>query len=306
ARQFIRLINPSLVIFVKYEFWYHYITFLRDNNIPILSISSIFRPDHIFFKFYGGFFREMLKKVDHFFVQNEESVSLLHKLGIKGVTNSGDTRFDRVYQLREQEIKLPLIEKFKGEDKLLILGSIWTTDMDRIAGFVNTVAEKESIKIILAPHEIQEANIRRQLKDIRLSFIKYSEANEENVSKARLLIIDNIGMLSTLYRYGDYAYIGGSFGVGLHNILEAATFGLPLFFGSQNFKRFREANELIKLGGAFPISSSEELMKVFQHVSQEEEKIRVLNSQYVQENTGATEKIVNYCLTLLENGRDRH
>ena len=306
ASQFIKAINPGLAIFVKYEFWYHYITVLQRKKVPVLSISSIFRSDQIYFKFYGVFFQNILQKVSHFFVQDKTSAKLLGDIGITAVTVSGDTRFDRVYQLCNQEVRLSLIEKFKGEKKLFVLGSIWAADMDRISRFVNTAAEKYSLKFILAPHEIQESNIRKQIKDITLSSLKYSEAKEENVESARVLIIDNIGMLSSLYRYGDYAFIGGSFGEGLHNTLEAATFGLPLFFGNENYFKFKEANDLINLGGAFPVKDSYELMEAFKKVIMTEEKVHDLNSGYVKENTGAADKIVRYCIKLLEDGRESH
>ena len=269
AKKFIELIQPSMVFFIKYEFWYHYFMELHKRKIPVYVVSAIFRPDQLFFKWYGGLFRKLLKTVKHFFVQNENSKSLLNSLGINNVTVSGDTRFDRVFDTCQNVKSFPLIEKFKDNKKVLIAGSTWEQDEKLLVELATLSPSPLSqgrgvggeVKLIIAPHEIHESHIQSIIQQLKnLTIVRYSQANEENVKGADVLVIDNIGMLSSLYQYGNIAYIGGGFSKGIHNILEAATFGMPVIFGP-NYEKFQEAKELIRLGGAFSIDSYEALEK---------------------------------------------
>jgi 3-deoxy-D-manno-octulosonic-acid transferase len=294
AHRFIQLTKPRIAFFVKYEFWYHYLHVLHQQGIPAISFSSIFRPEQLFFKPYGGFYRNLLGYFQHLFVQNESSRQLLNSIGIAAVTVAGDTRFDRVKQVCEARKEIPLAAAFKNQRKVLVIGSSWPADMAILLPFLNRL--KEPLKVIIAPHEIHENELQALQKALKRKSVRYSQAEEITVSEAEVLIIDNIGMLSSLYQYGEFAYIGGAFGKGLHNILEAATFGMPLFFGP-NHRRFKEAIDLIELGAAFPIQETADFEKSFTHLFAEEserEKKAEITRRYVAEHTGATHQIMDY------------
>lgn len=299
ARTFTDLTNPSLAIFIKYEFWYHYTNELKKRNIPIISASSIFRPDQIYFKWYGSFFKGILKKFTHFFVQTNESISLLGSIGINHVTLAGDTRFDRVYDITQQGGEIEIAHQFKANEKAFVVGSLWPEDLEVLTPFINE--HHQSIKFILAPHEISEKFIEQIEQSLNISTIRYSAAND-HIQDYSVLIIDNIGMLSRLYRYGEFAYVGGAFGKGLHNILEAACYGVPIFFGDQNYEKFKEANDLIMRGGAFTVSDYISLRKSFELLNNKPESFLLaceVTHSYVKENLGATKKILTYCLKAL-------
>jgi 3-deoxy-D-manno-octulosonic-acid transferase len=238
----------------------------------------------------------MLSNFSYFFLQNEVSQNLLNSIGIHNSTITGDTRFDRVFTIAQQAKTLPLIEKFKNNHQILVLGSSWQPDEELIIKYFNETQHK--IKLIVAPHEVSSENLNRISKNISSlkKIIKYSEANENNIEKAYCLIIDSIGLLSSLYRYGNIAYIGGGFGKGIHNILEAATFGLPVIFGP-NFEKFKEAKDLISLGGAKSISTFNDLENILDEYLTSSTIISskgIIASQYIQKNKGATEKILEY------------
>ncbi len=296
AEKFISLIHPEKVFFVKYEYWFHYFNELRKKNIPVYLVSAIFRPQQKFFKWYGGFFRDMLKAVTCFFVQDVESEKLLRSIGFSNSRVTGDTRFDRVVEVSATAKPIPLIEKFRNENKIMVCGSTWEKDEEYILAAFSELRTK-NLKLIIAPHEISERrinNLMRLLSDFKA--MKFSETNEETISSTEILVMDNIGMLSSLYQYGLFAFIGGGFGSGIHNILEAAVFGMPVFFGP-NYKKFREANELAKAGGAFSIHSSDELKMLLSNFLIDENKLRTVSSiseKYVQERKGATEKILEF------------
>jgi 3-deoxy-D-manno-octulosonic-acid transferase len=296
ARRFIALIKPSIVFFVKYEFWYHYISQLKENKIPVILFSAIFRKDQIFFQWYGNFYKEILKKYEHLFVQNKESFELLHANNIKNVTVAGDTRFDRVKSICDQKKDIPLVAAFKSGKNLLVAGSTWRPDIEVLLPLINNTML--DLKVIIAPHEISEANILQIEKGCTKKYIRFSTSNPDTISSYDVLIIDNIGMLSSLYQYGEYAYIGGAFGKGLHNILEAATFGMPLFFGPR-YQKFNEAKELVSKGAAISMRNKEALssafIKLYQN-AQERQKLSEISSAYVKENTGATQAIMTYLL----------
>jgi 3-deoxy-D-manno-octulosonic-acid transferase len=299
AKRFIQITKPSLAIFIKYEFWFNYTYELKKNNIPIISASSIFRPEQVFFKWYGSFFRNILKKFTHFFVQTPQSIELLKKIGITQATLAGDTRFDRVFEVTQHTDEIEIVKKFKADEKTFVVGSLWPEDLEVLAPFINE--HKKSLKFILAPHEISERFITQIEQSISVKTIRYSCATEspENYS---VLIIDNIGMLSKLYRYGEFAFIGGAFGKGLHNILEAACYGIPIFFGDKNYQKFQEANDLIMRGGAFAVSGYTDLKKDFELLNNKPESFLLaceVTRSYVKDNLGATTKIVSFCKTIL-------
>ncbi|MES2731899.1 MAG: glycosyltransferase N-terminal domain-containing protein [Bacteroidota bacterium] len=294
AQQFIDMVKPTIAFFVKYEFWYHYLQALHKQQISIISFSSIFRPSQLFFKPYGGFYRNLLHYFDHLFVQNEISSQLLANIGLTRVSVAGDTRFDRVRQVCEAKKAIPLAERFKNNRKLLVIGSGWPADMEVLLPFLNRFDGE--LKVIIAPHEIHENELQALQQSLKKKSVRYSQANETTVAEADVLIIDNIGMLSSLYQYGEFAYIGGAFGKGLHNILEAATFGMPLFFGP-NHQRFQEAIDLIGVGAAFSIQQTGDFENAFTTLYFNEKETRVkaeITQQYVVEHTGATLKVMEY------------
>jgi len=286
AKRFIALINPEIAIFTKYEFWYHYFHALQAANVPLFIISSIFRAKQPFFKWYGGFNRSILKNVTHFFVQNEESKRLLQEIGIQQVTLSGDTRFDRVAENASKIQTLPIIASFTGSSKVLVAGSTWPQDEALLA---TLALEHQDWKIILAPHEIGTAHLD-QISTLFPASIKFSDYKNNPQQYAQVLVIDNIGMLSALYQYGHIAYIGGGFGAGIHNTLEAAAFGIPVIFGPR-YEKFQEAKDLIELQAAKSIKNGEGLENAFQTFSKSlvhGEKART----YVLQKTGATAGIL--------------
>ncbi len=292
ALRFIKLVQPELVFFVKYDFWYHYINQLHKNKIPVYLFSATFRPEQVFFKWYGAWYRKLLHCFTHLFVQNQASKELLSNYGIQKVTICGDTRFDRVYQIARQSRDFPLIEQFKQNKKVFIFGSPWHPDDELLIQYINSAPH--DIKYIYAPHNIEISNIQRIINEIKANTIKYSDANHNNVARAKVLVIDNIGMLSSLYKYGEFAYIGGGFGISIHNIQEPATWGLPVVFGP-NYKKFKEAVDLIELGGAFTISDYHGLQSVFNSLIEDEtlrQKASNTSKQYINDNRGGTTLIV--------------
>ncbi|MBX2962061.1 MAG: 3-deoxy-D-manno-octulosonic acid transferase [Cyclobacteriaceae bacterium] len=298
AVQFIDIANPILVIFVKYEFWNFYTQELKKRNIPLISISAIFRTQQLFFKSYGEFYRNMLKNFSWFFVQNDESVRLLKEINIKNVSRAGDTRFDRVNQLVKQDNEIPIAKNFKGMEKVMVVGSCWREDLDVLIPFINE--HYFSLKFIIAPHEVTEAFLSEIEGALNTKSIRYSQAMG-NLEDYHVLIIDNVGMLGRLYRYGEFAYVGGAFGKGLHNILEAACYGIPVFFGNKNYEKFQEAIDLINRGGAFELGDYRDMKAKYESVNVPENFLLAcdVTRLYVEENLGATEKIMDYCRPLL-------
>jgi len=293
AKRFVELVNPSLVFFVKYEFWFNYFRAFKEKNIPLFVISANFRQGQYFFKWYGGWFRKQLKSISHVFVQNRESLELLEGIGITKVTICGDTRFDRVKAITENVRSFPVIQKFCEGSDIFIAGSTWPPDEKLLVNLINS--GKTNYKFIIAPHLVDKLHIASLSEKIKKPFAKYSEAAEENMSRAQVLIIDSIGILSHVYQYGKIAYIGGGFGSGIHNTLEAATFGMPVIFGPK-YHKYPEAINLIKEGGAFSICNEKELqdivMKLYNIPSFLKEASDIARN-FVQKNTGATGKILN-------------
>ncbi len=297
ARQFVALVKPDIAFFIKYEFWYNYLRALRAARIPVVSFSAIFRPDQLFFKPWGSFYRRLLNYFDHILVQNQESVALLNSIGVRPVTLAGDTRFDRVAQVEATKKEIPIAQAFKnGPDgksrPLLVIGSAWQADMDVLIPFLNSF--DKPLNVIIAPHDIHEDEIERWRSLLKQPSVRYSAlvATQPLIdAHTQTLFIDNVGMLSSLYQYGEFAYIGGAFGKGLHNILEAATFGMPLFFGP-NYTKFQEAVDLVGAGAAFPVRDTAEFMIAFEKQYTDRTAAAHLSRNYVQRNIGATAKVM--------------
>ncbi|WP_231459199.1 MULTISPECIES: 3-deoxy-D-manno-octulosonic acid transferase [unclassified Pedobacter] len=286
AQKFIELVKPEMAIFTKYEFWYFYFTELKKSNIPLYLISGIFRPNQVFFKKYGAFYRNILKSVTHFFVQNKESEQLLNSINIKSTTVSGDTRFDRVYENAINPKQLPIIENFCGDTNTIICGSTWPEDEKLIA---KLSSKHPGWKFIIAPHEVNDNHIEA-IERLFINSIRFSKLNSSGLKPSNILIIDNIGMLSFLYQYGKLAYIGGGFGAGIHNTLEAAAFGLPVIFGPK-YHKFQEAKDLIAIDAAKSISNYEELLVAFDYLKANK-KSSAAAEDYVLQNKGATDLIL--------------
>ena len=289
ARFFISHVKPEKVFFVKYEFWYFFITELKRREIPLYLISAIFREQQFFFKQnpVANWYRKVLSNFTHFFVQDKQSKKLLEKTEITNCTVSGDTRFDRVAAIAAGARKIPVVEKFKENAQTIIAGSTWRPDEELLTAFIN---QTPAVKMIIAPHEVTPNNINKLEQLLKKPSIRFSQSEKMDPRTHQVLIIDSIGLLSSLYQYGDMAYIGGGFGVGIHNILEAATFGLPVIFGPE-YKKFKEAVELKSAGGAFSIQNFSELdsnLKNLLHHEQTLKKVSSICENYVQKNTGST------------------
>ncbi|NCC11115.1 MAG: 3-deoxy-D-manno-octulosonic acid transferase [Bacteroidia bacterium] len=292
VKKFLNIVHPCMAFFIKYEFWKNYLDELHKRRIPAYSVSSIFRRDQVFFKWYGGTYRNVLKNFDHLFVQNETSKRYLSKIGITRVTVVGDTRFDRVLQICEEAKVLPLVEKFKGEAFTFVAGSSWGPDEDLFIDYFNTHPE---MKLIIAPHVIDENHLVEIIGKLKRPYMRYTRADEVNVQKADCLIIDCFGLLSSIYRYGDVAYIGGGFGVGIHNTLEAAVYGIPVLFGPK-YQKFMEAIQLLESKGAYAINDYAELAALLERFYADPAFLKEVGSQarnYVVENSGATTRIMD-------------
>lgn len=304
AQRFLRIVRPVMAFFIKYEFWYNYLHILRHRNIPVYSVSSIFRPNQIFFRPYGRQYAAVLKCFSHFFVQNDLSKSLLAKIGINNVTVVGDTRFDRVLQIKDNSKKLPLVDKFIGNQdvklangvtnslhRVFVAGSSWLPDEEIFIKYFN---EHNDWKLIIAPHIIADTHLRQILQLLKgKKVVLYTEATETNVADADVLVINCFGLLSSIYHYGDVAYVGGGFGAGIHNVLEAAVWGIPVVFGPNN-KRFAEAQGLLASGGGFEIDNYEKFALIMDRFCSD--KVFLQNSgnaagSFVKQLSGATNKV---------------
>ena len=288
AKEFIKCLNPDIVLFVKYEFWFHYLNELKNKNIPVILFSSVFRRNQIFFKWYGGFFRNMLNLFTKIFVQNSQSKELLKSISVDAQV-AFDTRFDRVFQIAENRKLFPLLEKFKASSKILIAGSTWKKDEELI---LQTIKENvlRGYKYIITPHNIDEKGIEEIIKSIPLNAKRFSALTETNAVETDAVIIDNIGNLSSLYAYGDIAYIGGGFNASVHNVLEAAVYGIPVLFGP-NFKKTEEAKELIELSGAFNVESFADLKQKLLAEIPTGESTKPVLEKYIKNHLGGTEEI---------------
>lgn len=318
ARRFLRAVHPVMAFFIKYEFWYNYLHILRHRGVPVYSVSSIFRPGQVFFKWYGRNYAKVLHCITHFFVQNEVSLQLLKGIGIDEATVVGDTRFDRVLQIKEQAKKLPIVEAFKGingkgdackddlsedackEDlsengckgcKVFVAGSSWQPDEDIFIRFFN---DHPDWKLIIAPHVIGEDHLAYILDKLQMKAVRYTQATEQSATEARCLIIDCFGLLSTIYRYGEIAYVGGGFGVGIHNVPEAAVWGVPVLFGPNN-KRFQEAQDLLACKGSFEVTDYDSFNTIISRLISDDQfrhQCGEASANYVKSRSGATDIIM--------------
>ncbi|MBQ19674.1 MAG: glycosyltransferase N-terminal domain-containing protein [Vicingaceae bacterium] len=290
ARKFIELVNPKQAYFVKYEFWYYYLANLHQQNIPTYLISGVFRANQPFFKWYGGFNRKMLSFFTRFFIQNKVSVDLLNSIGFNNVTQSGDTRIDRVYENSQSPTPLPIIEKFTNKKPTIIIGSSWEKEEEIISTYIQTT-DKE-FNYIIAPHDVSKAHIDNLITTLDSNHLLYSEANQRNATQHNVLIIDNIGILANCYQYTDIALIGGGFSGSLHNILEPASFGNAIIFGEKHWK-FHEAQELIDNYAAFSIGSLDDFIAIVNHLMLKENLQDTKNAatKYIKTSVGATDKI---------------
>ena len=291
VKKFVDLVDPCMVFFVKYEFWQNYLNTLNKKGVPVYSVSSIFRPNQIFFRWYGKGYQQVLKTFAHLFVQNEESKQLLAGIGVNNTTVVGDTRFDRVLDICAAAKQLPLVQKFKGDVLTFVAGSSWGPDEDIFIKYFNAHPE---MKLIIAPHVVNDSHLKEIESKLQRSCVRYTKATEENVLQADCLIIDCYGLLSSIYRYGEISYIGGGFGVGIHNVLEAAVYGIPVIFGPNN-KKFREAQHLLANKGGFEINGYEDFEQLMNKFLSDEAYLKQSGKaagDYVKGNAGAMEKIM--------------
>ncbi|MBR4135209.1 MAG: 3-deoxy-D-manno-octulosonic acid transferase [Bacteroidales bacterium] len=292
AKRFVSVVQPQMAIFVKYEFWFNYIYELNKAGIPFYYICAIFRPSQYFFKKIGRWFAQQLHKASYFFVQNEESKQLLKEIGIQQVEICGDTRFDRVYEVARQTESIPAVELFQQQSKLIVAGSTWQPDEQLLAALLTRLPD---YKLIVAPHEIRRSE---EVANTFASFptCRLTTTTPEQLAASRVLIIDTIGLLKRIYRYGTYAYVGGAFKTGLHNILEAAVYQIPVFFGP-NYQHFNEAVMLTQRQGAFSVTNADQMWQKIQYFSEnpaEYEKTCNICHQYIQANLGSCDRI--YCI----------
>lgn len=299
AKRFLDAVQPDICIFVKYEFWHFYLKNLAERNVKTLLISALFHEQQLFFRWYGGFFKDILKNFTHIFVQNDISATILRQNGFENVTKAGDTRIDRVLSIAAEGKRFEAIERWATDAPVLIVGSSWQPDEDILVKIINhnTLIDW---KFIIAPHEIGENNLKRLEEKLTVSSVRYSQIKAYTeggkiANKSIVLIIDNIGMLSALYRYGKVAYIGGGFGSGIHNTLEPIAHGLPVVFG-RKYKRFEEAVKLVDWGGAFAIENAEDTESILLRLADEATRqvAATAAKRYIIENQGATQLIMNY------------
>lgn len=291
ARRFVSLVRPRALILIKYEFWRHYIDACVRTGVPVYSVSSIFRPQQIFFRRpWGRRYARSLRRVSHFFVQNEASVALLKKIHITQVSVVGDTRFDRVVDIQKAACPLPVIEQFSKGRKVLVAGSSWEVDEAFLIDYFNL---RTDLFLIIAPHVVTEEHLAKIEAQLQRPSLRFSQATESNVQAAECIIIDNYGLLSSIYRYGCCAYVGGGFGVSIHNIVEAAVYGIPVLFGANN-QKFREAQDLKACGGGIELTSVEVFPSVMNRLLEDEHyrsSCGVASQRYIAEQIGATERI---------------
>jgi len=298
SARFLDLVKPSLAVFVKYEFWHYYLTGLKKRTVPTLLVSAIFRSNQVFFNWYGGFYRRLLDAFTHLFVQDQASAELLQR---STVTVAGDTRFDRVLDNLKNPVSWALLTNFLDNKEFMVVGSAWQADMDVLIPLINS--KKYPFKWVIAPHEIHSEELKSWEDKIDLT-VSYSKGPARE--NADVLFVNEVGRLANLYRGASFAYIGGAFGDGLHNTLEAAVFGPTVFFGNKNYQKFKEARDLIELGLAFPIANTEELDQAMRVIYEDDQNFvnkQVQSRTFVQIQAGATERIMDFVRNLASNGR---
>jgi 3-deoxy-D-manno-octulosonic-acid transferase len=288
------VVQPVLAIFVKYEVWPNYLWGLKNRNIPTLMISGRFRPNQIFFRWYGSFMRRALNAFTHLFVQDDTSLKLLKGIGMQDSSISGDTRFDRVSEILERDNLLSFMKKFKGNSLCLVLGSSWPEDESLLAHYLQE--KTTSLKIVIAPHDIKAGHLKTLKESVPGKHVFYSEKEDQDISQYQVLILDTIGLLTKVYSYADMAYVGGGFATGLHNTLEPAVFGIPVIIGPQ-YDRFNEARDLVALGGISVVDSATSFTQVIDNLVRDSslrEKMGTINARYIENQRGASKKILFY------------
>jgi len=299
AREFLELVNPELAIFIKYEIWPNYLRLLQKMEVPTVLISAIFNKRQVFFKWYGGFMREALRRFTKIFVQNEASRDLLDGLDLEEVAISGDTRFDRVAFIREQDARLSFMEEFKMDNPCFVGGSTWPEDEEIITGYIND--HQGDMRFVIAPHDIKTAHLEQLQQKLSQSSLLYSELEGKNPEDFKVLIIDTIGLLTRIYRYADMAYVGGGFATGLHNTLEPAVYGIPVLIGPR-YHNFQEAIDLVHKKGILVVNSASEFARIMGQLTGDEEfrkNTGLINSNYITSKRGASIQIIDYLRTLL-------
>ena len=298
ARRFLRTIRPVMAFFIKYEFWYNYLHILHHRQVPVYSVSSIFREGQVFFRWYGRQYAHVLKCFSHFFVQNEESRRLLSGIGLDNTTVVGDTRFDRVLQIKEAARQLPVIDSFKDGHQVFVAGSSWPPDEEIFIKYFN---EHPEWRLIIAPHVIGDEHLSQIMSRLKRKTVLYTKSTPETARDAECVIIDCFGLLSSIYRYGEVAYVGGGFGVGIHNVLEAAVWGMPVIFGPNN-RRFQEAQGLLSAKGGFEIQGEDDFRRLMDTLRTDGAFLResgVRAGAYVGDKAGATQKVLKMVGPLL-------
>ena len=301
VRKFLEIVNPSMAIFIKYEFWPNYLLELQERNISTILISGIFRKKQIFFKPLGGFMRKSLKAFNHLFVQDQISKDLLKNINIENVTISGDTRFDRVYEILQQDNALDFITEFKNNQYTVVAGSTWKEDEELLVNYIN---QSESEKFIIAPHNINLDAIQKLKQSISKKTVLFSEKEGKNLSEFNVFIIDTIGILTKIYAAADVAYVGGGLTKnGVHNVLEPATFGVPIVIGSA-YKKYKEVVDLVALKGCKVIANQEEFSTIFTKLKSDtnyKTQLGEINKSFIKNNIGATDKTIKYINQKLNN-----
>jgi 3-deoxy-D-manno-octulosonic-acid transferase len=295
ARKFIEELRPSIAIFIKYEFWPNLLNELKKKEVSTILVSGILREKQLFFKWYGGFMRKSLEAFDHFFVQNKESKELLKLISFKNVTIAGDTRFDRVSEILEQDNLLNFISEFKNNQYTMVAGSTWKEDEELLVQYINNEAS-ENEKFIIAPHNIKSEAILELQKSINKKTVLYSAKENKVLEEYQVFIIDTIGILTKIYASADIAYVGGGLKTGLHNILEPATFGIPILIGNK-YNKFKEAVDLVNIGGCISVKNQEEFTENLITLKNDEnyrKRTGIINKRYIEDNLGATKLIMNY------------
>ena len=301
TRKFLDITRPDIALFVKYEVWPNYFRNCKKLGIPLLMISAIFKPEHIYFNRFGGFLREALNQVTHFYVQNQESATLLLKIGLSNITISGDTRFDRVMSIKLRDNHLDFMSEFKNDKTCLVAGSTWPEDEKILFPFLEEQLSSSDFCAVIAPHQTDKRTVDNILKHFKEYAVALSLATPEEVKASKLLVVDSIGLLTRIYAYADIAYVGGGFATGLHNTLEPAVFGIPVIIGPK-YKGFIEAEALVKAGGVISVSNPESSEKVLQNLlfnPEYCEKVGMANRDYIAQSTGATMGICDGIKNLL-------
>lgn len=296
VKKFLDLSKPVMAIFIKYEFWDNYLSELKRRNIPVYIVSAIFRKEQLFFKWYGGMYRKVLSYFTHIFVQDDASRELLSKYGVTNVSVFGDTRFDRVQDVYKNTKQVPMVDLFVNNNRsdnqlTMVAGSSWQQDEEVYLNYFN---EHPELKLIIAPHEIHKDHLMHIELMLKRPSIRLSEATEKDIKGKSCLIVDSFGLLSSIYRYGDLAYIGGGFGAGIHNVLEAAVYGIPVIFGPK-YQKFKEARDLLQVGGAFSITDEKTFESKMEELSTYRDLLEAAGAaagDFVKSNIGATNRII--------------